>query len=327
VGIGTGQPLAKLHIERTSSNTNPQLRLHSVSNNGFARVRMSTQGHSEVWDIRAGGSNNNLDFMFATNQSIMTLRGETKRVGIGLTNPSDQLHVSADEGENAFRVQVEGVTRLRVFSNGGVGVGSNYTEGTVPVGGMRVSTQLFTGGSVGVGTTNPGAFMLAVNGDAAKPGGGSWSVFSDSRLKNDIEPIKPGILDQLLQLNGYTFEYEPEAIENRLALPGRQTGLIAQEVQQVFPEWVNADEEGYLYITERGLTAIIVEALKELRKETNLEIAKFRNEKDIEIAKLTKENEKLRTQIETGIAELSARIKPLEMLIGNENIHSVVHGK
>jgi hypothetical protein len=82
VGIGTGQPLAKLHVERTSSNTNPQLRLHSQTTNGFARVRMSTEGHSEVWDIRTGGSNNNLDFMFATNQSIMTLRGETKRVGL-----------------------------------------------------------------------------------------------------------------------------------------------------------------------------------------------------------------------------------------------------
>jgi hypothetical protein len=122
---------------------------------------------------------------------------------------------------------------------------------------------------VGIGTEEPGSFRLAVNGDAAKPGGGSWSVFSDERLKRDIRQLEPGSLDRLLQLQGYTFEYQQQAIENRLALPGRQTGLIAQEVLEVFPDWVGNDEEGYLYITERGLTALLIEALRELKIENN----------------------------------------------------------
>jgi hypothetical protein len=126
---------------------------------------------------------------------------------------------------------------------------------------------------VGIGTTSPGSFRLAVNGDAAKPGGGSWSVFSDQRLKDDIRPLASGSLDRLLQLQGYTFEYRQQAIENRLALPGRQTGLLAQEVLEVFPEWVGTDDEGYLYVTERGLTAMLIEALRELRQEKDDRIA------------------------------------------------------
>jgi hypothetical protein len=127
-------------------------------------------------------------------------------------------------------------------------------------------------GGVGIGTNNPGGFTLAVNGDAAKPGGGSWSVFSDRRLKRNIRPIDNGILNKLLTLHGYTFEYLDSAIENRLALPGRQVGLMAQEVMEVFPDWVETDDHGYHYVTERGTTAIFVEALRELRREKDTEI-------------------------------------------------------
>lgn len=113
---------------------------------------------------------------------------------------------------------------------------------------------------------------LSVNGTAAKPGGGFWSVLSDRQLKTDVEDLGPGVLDQLLSLKGYTYEYTQSALEAKMVLPGRQTGLIAQEVQQVFPEWVDTDDDGYLFITERGLTAILVEALRELREEKDAEI-------------------------------------------------------
>lgn len=157
-------------------------------------------------------------------------------------------------------------------------------------------------GGVGIGTNSPGAFLLAVNGAAAKPGGGSWSNFSDRRLKHDIIPIaeEGGMLERLLALKGYTFEYNEDAIRNRLALPGRQIGLIAQEVQRVFPEWVDSDQDGYLYITERGTTAIMVEALRELRAE-----------KDAEIRTLRDEIESRNGRIES----LEARLERLEDLI------------
>ena len=116
---------------------------------------------------------------------------------------------------------------------------------------------------------------FAVNGDAAKPDGGLWSTFSDRRLKRHIEPLESGVLDRLLAIHGYTFEYTHDAVRQRLALPGRRTGLIAQEVRDVFPGWVDADAEGYLYVTERGLTAIVVEALRELRSEKDAEIAEL----------------------------------------------------
>ena len=74
-------------------------------------------------------------------------------------------------------------------------------------------------------------------------------------------PLK-GPLDKLLQLRGVTFEWkEPEKQGN---LTGTQMGLIAQEVEEVFPEWVGTQEDGGKTLTIRGFEALTIEALREL---------------------------------------------------------------
>ena len=186
---------------------------------------------------------------------------------------------------------------VRGSSNSSDGFSAYFT-------GVAGSKNYFQRG-VGIGIENPGTFLLAVNGNAAKPGGGSWSAFSDKRLKNDIRPLDNGSLDRLLSINGYTFEYLDEAIENRLALPGRQTGLIAQEVLEVFPDWVDTDDEGYLYVTERGLTALLIEALRELRQE-----------KDAQITALIREKLDLQARLEREKRELASRLEHIEAALG-----------
>jgi len=124
---------------------------------------------------------------------------------------------------------------------------------------------------VGINTNDPNGFDLAVDGNAANQTG-QWSVFSDARLKNNIENLELGMLDRLLSLQGYSFEYNNEAIQSRTVQSGTQIGLIAQEVAKVFPEWVDEDKDGFYYVTERGLTAILIEALRELRDEKDEEI-------------------------------------------------------
>lgn len=201
------------------------------------------------------------------------------RLAVGTQTADARMLVRSTLGEDAFRVRIDGTTKLVVRENGGVAIGSNSSS--VPADGLRVL------GQVGVMGASPGAFSLAVgSGDAAKPGGGMWAVFSDRRLKRSIEPLAPGALDRLLQLHGHTFEYTQDAIDGRFALSGRQTGLIAQEVAEVFPDWVGADDEGYLYVSERGLTAILVEAMRELRAEKDAEIAELRSTKESEVAAL-----------------------------------------
>ena len=97
-----------------------------------------------------------------------------------------------------------------------------------------------------------------------------WSVLSDVRLKKNVNPLE-GVLERLLALRGVAFEYKDP--QSPLTLPGRQIGLIAQEVEKVFPDWVAQDADGRKYVTVRGLEALVVEALRELRQEKDTEIA------------------------------------------------------
>jgi hypothetical protein len=106
-----------------------------------------------------------------------------------------------------------------------------------------------------------------------------------------------GTLDRLLRLRGYSFEYNADAVAKQLALPGTQIGLIAQEVERVFPDWVAADDQGYRYVTERATTALMVEALRDLRAEKDRAIEQLK----ADAAKRELEN-----------AELKARLDRLE---------------
>jgi hypothetical protein len=144
-------------------------------------------------------------------------------------------------------------------------------------------------------------FSLSVNGTAGKPGGGSWSVLSDRRLKKDIQPLH-GALDQLLRLKGVSFEYvDPKSIGE---LSGPRMGMIAQDVEQVFPDWVQELSNGYKALTIRGFEALAVEALRDLRAEKDAEIAALREGHD----NLRRENEALRDrldQVEKAVRQLA----------------------
>ncbi len=131
---------------------------------------------------------------------------------------------------------------------------------------------IMASGGTAVGDNSAHGYDLFVNGSAAKPGGGSWSNYSDARVKKNVESLD-GALEQLLRLRGVTFEYkEPYA---KFGTSGRQIGLIAQEVEKVFPDWVDEAPNGDKWVTVRGLEALVVEALRDLRTERAVEIERL----------------------------------------------------
>jgi hypothetical protein len=155
--------------------------------------------------------------------------------------------------------------------------------------------------SAGVGRRVSVWDRLEVNGSAFKPGGGSWSSISDVRVKKSVMPLK-GALEKLSRLRGVSFEWKnPEEQGN---LTGTQIGLVAQEVEEVFPEWISTDPSGYKNLTIRGFEALVIEAFKQLKAEK--ETVKADNE--TLRAKLNTGSEELRLAMD----ELRARIKALE---------------
>jgi hypothetical protein len=90
--------------------------------------------------------------------------------------------------------------------------------------------------------------------------------YSDLRLKKDIKNIE-NALDKLCSLNGVTYNLiDDKDIDNSK----RQTGLIAQEVEKVLPEAVIVNKDGLYNLAYGNMAGLIVEAIKELKKEIDI---------------------------------------------------------
>ncbi|NIA28741.1 MAG: hypothetical protein GWP06_02365 [Actinobacteria bacterium] len=113
-------------------------------------------------------------------------------------------------------------------------------------------------GRVGIGKSNP-HYALDVEGTIR----GENVSPSDVRLKKDIIAID-NALERVVSLRGVNFRWRSGKKENDL-----QIGLIAQEVEAVFPEAVSTDEDGYKSIAYDKLVAPLIEAIKELKIEND----------------------------------------------------------
>ena len=81
---------------------------------------------------------------------------------------------------------------------------------------------------------------------------------SDRRLKDNITPLE-NTLEKVSKLNGYTFDW------NELSLKeGTEIGVVAQEIEQDFPELVTTRENGYKAVRYEKLVAVLISAINEL---------------------------------------------------------------
>jgi hypothetical protein len=147
-------------------------------------------------------------------------------------------------------------------------------------------------GNVGIGNSLPTFLLHLGTNSAAKPTSSAWTVDSDRRLKKNIRPIEDS-LDRLLQLKGVTYQWiDPDS---QGGMDGTYTGMIAQDVQQVFPEWVAAKPDGFLTLTPIGFEGLVVEALRDLRAEKDAEIDELQSQ----ISDLQSANQSLQLQLDT----------------------------
>lgn len=86
---------------------------------------------------------------------------------------------------------------------------------------------------------------------------------SDARLKNVDGPLVSS-LEKLLQIKGVYFHWKDEQYGK-----GRQVGVLAQDVEKVFPELVSIDSAGNMSADYQRLSAPIIEAMRELKADND----------------------------------------------------------
>ena len=104
------------------------------------------------------------------------------------------------------------------------------------------------------------AFKVMFNGDTTVSNdltvGGDVVISSDARLKSNIVSLG-STLPKLLQIDGKSYE-----------MKGKQKiGVLAQEIQEVFPELVSEDDNEMLAVNYQGLVPVLINALKEQQSE------------------------------------------------------------
>jgi hypothetical protein len=151
---------------------------------------------------------------------------------------------------------------IRIFNNS-LAPGQSTIQGwDYSVNQARDIVMNDAGGKIGIGTSLPTA-TLSVNGTADKPGGGSWAVFSDARLKQDVKTYNDG-LSTLLKIAPVTYRYnEKSGCDTK----PQYVGVIAQELQKIAPYMVDnftKDGADYLRVDNSAMTYMLINAVKEL---------------------------------------------------------------
>jgi hypothetical protein len=180
-------------------------------------------------------------------------------LGIGTSNPTRPLSFASATGKKIsfyagltgdYGMSVES-GQLRIFSDG-------------PTSKVSFGTDDYTNGYTELGKFEKnGAFAMSVFGSIWA---NSTVYASDERFKQNISSIQSP-LQKLMLLNGVEYEMRKEAFPKNNFLPGRQIGLLAQNVEQVFPEAVSENSDGYKGVDYARLVPLLIEAIKELSKQ------------------------------------------------------------
>jgi hypothetical protein len=191
----------------------------------------------------------------------LTMNTANGNVGIGLGSSSAQVPL---QFSNAL-----GLTKISLYRGtyGDVGIGVYGGElrlqNDIPNGKVSLGVIETTGSYTELAKAeHNGAYAFSIFGSLWANG---TTYASDERFKQNITAIKSP-LQKLMQLNGVEYEMKTTTFAKNHFTPGRQMGLIAQNVEKVIPEAVS-EMDGYKGVDYARLVPLLIESIKELQKE------------------------------------------------------------
>lgn len=297
VGIGTTNPDTKFQV--ALGNTD-RLAVYQPADNILA-----------IQTLLDGAPFATYGTSFGNGSNVISLQPMVGFVGIGTTGPNTTLHVQG--GNSATGVArftntdyVSGVSGSGLLIITGAISGNTYTRLCAYSGGFTAWNNLCLqdgGGRVGIGTTNPG-YTLDVAGsfNATSLYCNTALWCSDVRYKRDITLLKNS-LDNVLKMQGVNYFWKTKDFPDRKFTDAKQIGFIAQEIEKIYPELVNTNEDGYKSVDYSKFTPILVEAIKE--------------QQEI-IDNLKVENERQKSVSDARIAKLEAAVQAMQQTTKEE---------
>ena len=214
----------------------------------------------------------------------------------------------------------------RVYLNASDGTGNGIVRLTSGASDPYISTSSSTDGFLRgansytgeTSTTNAGSGItsngIGIGNTVLRDGNGDIWFTSDRRLKNVGEKYKAGLAElKKLDLYNYTFKKDDQKTP--------QVGVMAQDLQKIFPNAVREGEDGYLRIRWDEMFYAVINAVKELDEKITAVVEQVKAFSD-KVAQLEQkitaqqetisEQQKAITELQKQNAEFDKRLKKLE---------------
>jgi len=224
IGIGTSSPAQILHIKAVTSG---QALLVEGATGGYANI-----------DIRGDRTSGNL--------------GGWRAFRSGDTSSFFEINPLADRSGTVFNTGngSTAATSKMIFTQAGfLGIGT-----TTPADMLQVF------GDIRVGTTGTNGCVKDFSGTVI-----TGTCSSDERLKTNVTDLTDGYLDKMVRLKTVTYNWNSVAQDiNKVDTSVTNYGLLAQNVESVFPELVTTDSNGYKQVNYSRLPLYLLKSLQEL---------------------------------------------------------------
>jgi hypothetical protein len=213
-----------------------------------------------------------------TTATVFNLGGDDG-IGINAYSQGTGLKVTGDKeaanfigdvllfGDQTMTNVSGGNVKLNLFESGDFGYQFDYNGASDKLflwskqfaGNEGIRMTWLKNGNVGIGTTAPVA-KLHVNGSVLAACG--TLSCSDIRYKRNIKKIE-NAMEGINQINAVYYDWKSEEFAEMGFTDDRQIGIIAQEVEKVYPELVHTNEEGFKTVYYEKLTPILLAGVKE----------------------------------------------------------------
>ncbi len=237
IGIGTTSPSSRVTIVRDSPfNTGDQaIRIRATDGDGYNLwMGSSTNGYATIqsYQDNVGGATLLLNPLnggkvYIGASSITNAGTVLSVIGTNNSDPLSRFYL------NAASTQTRPAIRIDKYDN------------------TSTTAQVFIDFTINQQTSGNGS--ITANGASQA----TFTTWSDRRLKENITDL-PSQLSNVMSLRPVEFDYKDGS--------GHQIGFIAQEVQEVYPDIVSENSEGYLTVS--GLSKMesrLIKAIQELK--------------------------------------------------------------
>ena len=267
VGIGTTNPSHKLHISDPSTIA----MITSTATSGFAFANLTLSAHNGT-SVVANGS------IFLTNNTAVygqilpnqvNIYGSASN-GIRIVTAVAPIIFSTGSTDADFSVE-----RMRVASNGNVGIGTpNPSDKLTIISPFQGVALRWTDNASNTGylRIRPGAAAIGADDNlfletqgttrAIIYANGNYQFFgsniSDERAKKNINPLEFNAIEKVIALQPKSYYMKNDSEKIRY-------GFIAQEVNEIIPDLITGDfnDKGFAGLDYNGIIPVLVKAIQE----------------------------------------------------------------